>query len=299
MGERGERLYKGVVEKGLARRMWQLFETYHAVVYFAPEKKAEYGAAGLKGGWMGYFAGRAAPLGAASAELVTALFYNFHPRMVRRAIPDAWSFSTPERVLEARSRIVDAALRRLLGDAAASPALSEAASACLDAAAGCEVVGRPLFAANAALDPPDEPHLRLWHAATMLREHRGDGHVAALVAAGLDGCEAHLTLVATTDVPAAELQPNRGWSDEEWSAARTRLVERGILTPGGGATEKGARLRQWVEDVTDDLALAPWRVLGGAAAERAEALLREPARRVVGGGGVPFPNPMGLPAPPV
>ncbi|MDQ3951515.1 MAG: hypothetical protein M3279_00930, partial [Actinomycetota bacterium] len=242
------------MEPALARRLWRLFETYHAVVYFAPEKKAAYAAAGLKGGWMGYFAGRAAPLGPAPAELVTALFYNFHPRMVRRALPDAWSFSTPERVLAARLEIVDAALRRLLDDAVAGAAVEDAAAACLDAASRCDVAGRPLFAANAALDPPDEPHLRLWHAATMLREHRGDGHVAALTAAGLDGCEAHLTLVATGDVPASELQPNRGWSDEEWADARARLVERGILAADGSATERGARLRQWVEDVTDDLA---------------------------------------------
>lgn len=285
------------MEPAFARRLWQLLETYHAVVYFAPEKKAAYDAAGLRGGWMGYFAGRAAPLGPAPAEVVTALFYNFHPRMVRRSLPDAWSFSTPARVLEARLSIVDAALRRLLGDAASGTAVAEAAAACLDAASRCASAGRPLFAANAALDPPEEPHLRLWHAATMLREHRGDGHVAALVAAGLDGCEAHLTLVATGVVPAAELQPNRGWSDEEWADARIRLVARGILTNGGILTDEGARLRRWVEDVTDELALAPWRAVGAAHAQRIARLLEGPARRVVAGGGVPFPNPMGLPAP--
>ncbi|MDQ4124913.1 MAG: hypothetical protein M3134_04835, partial [Actinomycetota bacterium] len=107
------------MDRSFARRAWQQLETLHAVVYFAPEKKAAYEAAGLKGGWMGYFAGRAAPLGAVSAEVVTAVFYNFHPAMVRRAIPDAWALSSPDRVLEARMRTVDAALRRLLGDAGA------------------------------------------------------------------------------------------------------------------------------------------------------------------------------------
>ena len=285
------------MDPSFARRMWQWFETCHAVVYFAPEKKPAYDAAGLRGGWMGYFAGRAAPLGPASAELVTALFYNFHPRMVRRSIPDAWSFSTPERVLEARLQIVDGALRRLWAPHRSE--LGEAADIASDAAGACELEGRPLFAANAALTPPDEPHLRLWHAATMLREHRGDGHVAALVTAGLDGCEAHLTLVGTGAVPASELQPNRGWSDDEWAAARGRLVERGVLDESGHLTSEGAELRRWVEDCTDQLALAPWRAVGEDRARRLSSLLEGPARAVVEGGGVPFPNPMGLPGPDV
>ena len=282
------------MDRTLARRLWQRLETYHAVVYFAPEKKAAYDAAGLKGGWMGYFAARAAPLGPVSGDVVAALFYNFHPRMVRRAIPDAWSFSSPERVLEARTEVVDSALRRLLDD---TGAVAGAADAALDAAERCDVAGRPMFAANAALESPPDPHLRLWHAATMLREHRGDGHVAALVAAGLDGCEAHLTLVATGTVPATVLQPNRGWSDEEWAAGRDRLIARGLLDEDGASTAGGAELRRWVEDVTDDLALAPWRAAGETAAHRLLSLLEEPVRRIVEGGGVPFPNPMGLPAP--
>ncbi|HEV2755148.1 MAG TPA: hypothetical protein VG318_05155 [Actinomycetota bacterium] len=276
-----------------ARRMWRRLETFHAVVYFAPEKRAAYDAAGLKGGWMGYFAGRAAPLGPVSAEVVTAVFYNFHPRMVERSIPDAWRFSTPERVLDARLQVVDGALRRLLGDAA----VGEAADLARAAAEHCDLAGRPLFAANASLEWPAEPHLRLWHAATMLREHRGDGHVAALAAAGLDGCEAHLTLAATGAVPESELQPNRGWSDDEWAAARVRLRERGVVGDDGGLTREGADLRRRVEDLTDDLAAAPWRLLGADATERLYTLLEEPVRLVLEGGSVPFPNPMGLPDP--
>lgn len=281
------------MERSFARRAWQLVETVHAVVYFAPEKRAAYDAAGLKGGWMGYFAGRAAPLGAVPAEVVTAVFYNFHPAMVRRSIPDAWKFSSPERVLEARREIVDGALRRLVGEGS----VTEAAELCLAAAAACDLPGRPLFAANAALTVPDEPHLRLWHAATMLREHRGDGHVAALVAAGLDGCEAHLTLVGTGALPDAELQPHRGWSDDEWAAARARLSERGLLDAEGVLTREGAELRRWVEDRTDDAALRPWSYLGEEKATRLLGLLERPAALVVEGGGVPFPNPMGLPRP--
>lgn len=291
-----EERYKAVMDPSFARRAWQRLETLHAVVYFAPEKKAAYDAAGLKGGWMGYFAGRAAPLGAVSAEVVTAVFYNFHPAMVRRSIPDAWTFSSPERVLEARLEVVDGALRRLLGDVE-DRTLAGAAALCAEAAERCDLPGRPLFAANAALDAPPEPHLRLWHGATMLREHRGDGHVAALVAAGLDGCEAHLSLAGTGTVPASELQPYRGWSDDEWSAARERLAERGLLDAEGMLTREGAELRRWVEDRTDDAALGPWRSLGEATGERLLAWLEGPVRRVIEGGGVPFPNPMGLPRP--
>ncbi|HYP24398.1 MAG TPA: hypothetical protein VEV43_12560 [Actinomycetota bacterium] len=283
------------MDRRFARRAWQHLETLHAVVYFAPEKKAAYDAAGLKGGWMGYFAGRAAPLGPVSAEVVTAVFYNFHPAMVRRAIPDAWAFSSPERVLEARLEIVDAALRRLLG--ADLGALGDAAELCLDAASRCDAAGRPLLAANAALPAPDEPHLRLWHAATMLREHRGDGHVAALVTAGLDGCEAHLTLAGTGALAEADLRPHRGWPDEDWEAARARLVERGLLDESGTLTRSGAELRAWIEDRTDDAALGPWRSLGDGASERLLMLLERPVERVLAGGGVPFPNPMGLPRP--
>jgi hypothetical protein len=283
------------VQSNLARRLWLRLEAYHAVVYFAPEKKPAYDDAGLKGGWMGYFAARAAPLGAPSAELVTALFYNFHLRMVRRSIPDAWTFSTPERVLEARRRVVDGALRRLLGDGVASEALARAAAICTEAAESCDPAGRPMFAANAALDPPGEPHLRLWHAVTMVREHRGDGHVAALVSGGLDGCEAHVALAATGEVPRSELQPNRGWSDDDWADAQDRLRRRGLVDENGLLTREGRELRDWVEDRTDELAVAPWRSIGAEKSERLLTLLEGPVRLVLDGGGVPFPNPMGLP----
>jgi hypothetical protein len=285
------------MERSTSRRMWKRLEAYHAVVYFAPESKAAYEAAGLRGGWMGYFAGRAAPLGQVPAEVVTALFYNFAPAMVRRALPDAWSFSTPERVLAARLRFVHEALRRLLGDRALTPALAEAARIASAAAERCQPAGRPLFAANAAQPWPEDPHLRLWHAATMLREHRGDGHVAALVAAGLDGCEAHLTMVGTGAVPADALRPYRGWSDEEWTDAGSRLRDRGILHPDGTLTAAGAELRRWVEERTDDLALSPWQSLGEAETSRLYELMEEPVELVLGGGDVPFPNPMGLPDP--
>jgi hypothetical protein len=280
-----------------ARTAWRVLEPYHAMIYFAPEARAAYAAAGLKGFWMGYFASRAAPLGSVPAAVVTAMFFNFHPSMVARAIPDAWRFSSPERVLQARFQAADAALRRLLGPQLASDEIAEAAELAKEAVGGCSVAGRPLFAAYSALPWPTEPHLVLWHAATLLREFRGDGHVVALLAEGLDGCEAHLTLVGTGTVPREAIQPHRGWSDEEWEAARQRLQQRDLLDESGLLTPAGIALRQAVEDRTDLLALPPWQHLGREQSARLVSLVRPLSISIVDQGGIPMPNPMGVPRP--
>lgn len=278
----------------LARRLWRALEPYHAQIYFAPEAREAYTAAGLKGYWMGYFASRAAALGPVSANVVAAVFYNFHPRMVGRAIPDAWRFSSPEAVLAARYGAADAALHRLLGDAYSSPEVAEAAALARKAVEGCDVAGRPLFAAHLSLPWPDAPHIVLWHAATLLREYRGDGHVAALLAGGLDGCEAHVSLVGTGTVPREAVQPHRGWSDEEWEAAAARLRERGWLDDAGMLTERGAAVRLAVEQRTNGLAGPPWQYLGEVGCERLHALAAALSDEIVRNGGIPIPNPMGL-----
>jgi hypothetical protein len=281
-------------EMHLARKMWKALEPYHAMLYFAPEAREAYAAAGLKGYWMGYFGSRAAALGPVSANIVAATFYNFHPRMVARAIPDAWRLASPEQILATRYASADAALRRLLGDQIASPEVAEAAQLARTAAEGCEVAGRPLFAAHAALPWPEQPHLALWHAATLLREYRGDGHVASLMAEGVDGCEAHVTLVGTGAVPREAIQPHRGWSDDEWGAAEARLRGRGWLNDAGMLTEVGRAGRQAIEDRTDRLAERPWQTLGDAGCARLHALVWPLSDAVVRAGGMPLPNPLGL-----
>ena len=280
-----------------ARRMWPAFETYHAHIYFVPEAAEAYRRLGLKGGWMGYFASRSAPLGAASPELVTAVFFNFHPAMVARALPDAWGLASPEDVIAARLQTADVALRRLIPDHVGSPAEAEAAALAREAVEVPGLAGRPLFAALRSLPWPDEPHLVLWHACTLLREHRGDGHVASLTAAGLDGCEAHVTVTATGAVPRSTLQDNRKWSDEEWSAAEERLRSRGWLDAAGNLTDAGRAGRAGVEARTDELAEDPWRALGSERTERLLGLLTPMARAINAAGGVPVPNPVGVPAP--
>lgn len=284
------------VEPAEARRLWMLFEPVHAVVYFAPEAGAMFKSIGLRGFWMGYFASRSAPMGLVPPAVVVATFYGFHPRVVERALPDAWTRTSADTVLHTREEIADAALRRLLGDWVDSDAATEAAELARRAAERCDVAGRPLFAAHASLPWPSSPHLALWHAATRLREHRGDGHVASLVAAGLDGCEAQVSVAALGDVPAETLRTTRGWTEAEWADAENRLTHRDLLERPGVLTAEGRAQRSDLEATTDALALGPWQALGAEAAERLAALLAAPVGRINAAGGVPYPNPIALPA---
>ncbi len=283
-----------LLEPEMARRLWWRFEPIHASIYFSFEAREEFDAAGLKGGWMGYFASRSAPMGAVGPEVVTATFYNFHPKMVQRAIPDAWSFSTPERVVEARFTAADRILGRLLADV--EPVrISRAAELMEQASGACTPEGRPLYAATASVRPADKPHLLLWHAATCLREYRGDGHVALLLQNSIDGCEAHVLMAAEGKVDPAMQRANRGWSEEEWDAAAARLHERGLIDDETTSlTEEGRRLRNEIEDGTDRLALVPFESIGADGCDELISLL-EPLADSVAGGGLPFPNPMGLP----
>ena len=282
---------------GTARRMWRALETLHMTVYFAPEPRDAFRRAGLRGGWMGYFASRSAAMGPVPAEVVVATFYNFHPRMVHRAIPDAWGFATPAEVLAARHQGADAALRRLLGGWADGPEVAEGAALARQAMEGRDPAGRPLFAAHATLAWPEPPHLALWHAATLYREFRGDGHVACLLAADIGGCQAHVLAAGAGQLPGAFLREYRGWSEEEWAAAAARLRARGLVAGDGRLTEAGRAARAAIEDRTDDLAMDPWRHLGEQGSARLLDLLGRPTRLIVQGRGVPFPNPVGLPEP--
>jgi hypothetical protein len=277
---------------GAARRMWTLFEPVHVVTYFTAEARAGFEDAGLRGFWRGYFAGRAAPLGRAGPVVATGSFYTFAPPMVARALPAVWDLITPDDALAARSAGAVAALRRLLGERAAG--LTVLADRLLRATDGLDCAGRVLAAANAALPVPAEPAARVWHAATLLREHRGDGHSAALLAADIDGCEA-LVLRAGVDLSREVLQPVRGWSDEQWDQAAARLAGRGWLGEDGRVTPQGAAARQAVEDATDWAAARPWARLGPAATGELAGLLAPVARACAAE--LPFPNPVGVPAP--
>ncbi|CAM3659894.1 hypothetical protein KIPE111705_19430 [Kibdelosporangium persicum] len=249
--------------------MWLLCETYHDVTYFTPESRAATDALGCKGGWMGYFGMRAAPLGAVAPEMVISAFYNFHPRMVRRAIPYAWQVASPEQYLVTRLTGVDRALQRMIGDRD----LTEAAELAQEAARNAPTAGRPLAAANAIIEPPAEPRLKLWQATTVLRESRGDGHIAVLVAASLDPAETLVLFAADHDVDPAYMRQARGWSEAEWAAAAARLEDRGLLD-GSSITQAGRDLRTDIERRTDEAAEAPWQALGEARTRRLAELMR-------------------------
>jgi len=270
--------------------MWTLFEPVHDVTYFAAESRAAFEAAGLRGFWRGYFAGRSAPLGRVAAAPVTASFYTFAPAMVGRALPSVWDMASPEEALLARQAGAVAALKRMLADRldAVRPAADKLAAAL----AGLECSGRVLAGANAALPVPDEPVARLWHAATVLREHRGDGHFAALLAADVDGCEA-IVLRAGIDLPRETLQPIRGWTDEQWDAAAGRLTNRGLLGDDGKATVAGVALHDAVEHATDVTAARPWHD-EDFAADVADAL--RPIALACSAE-LPALNPVGVPSP--
>lgn len=259
-----------------ARAMWEVVERVHsAPVYLAPEPRAAAVEAGCKGFWMGYFATRAAPMGPVVPEVAESVFFYFAPRRVRRALPDAWARCTPEALLEARYRGVDAALRRLLGDEVlASAEVAEAADLARGAALAGVAMGKPLYAGWAALDWPEPAHLRLWHASTLLREHRSGAHLVALAAAGLDGCEAVVSHVAVDGAPRDWVQGEAAWAPDEQAAAEARLRARGWLDEQGRATAAGWAGRAEVERLTDALDEAPWAALGEGGSARLAELLR-------------------------
>ncbi len=282
-----------------ARAVWQYGEPVHAIIYYAPERQAATDALGLKGGWMSYFGCRAAPLGAATAPVVSALFYNFHPQMVARAIPDAWSYASPSAILDARRSAMDGAMRRVLGDEViSSPSVARAAELIAVAVGGCNMAGRPMGAANQAVLAPDAPHVRLWQALTAMREHRGDGHVDRLVDAGVSPCEALVLQAATGRSPEDGLRSHRGWSADEWSAAAAALAARGLVDDKLRITSSGAELRQAIEDGTDRLAAPIVTAIGDDGADELVSLLRPLATAVMAAGAVPAHNNMGVPWPP-
>jgi hypothetical protein len=285
------------MEPAVARRLWTLYEPIHAVTYFAPEVTAAWEAAGVRGFWRGYFAGRAAPLGAVPAEVVTATFFGFAPEMVARAIPSVWSLITPEDALRVRVEGAVAALDAALGPV--TPDEAEIAGHLWRGVDAATEEGRPLSAANVAVPRPTEDDTRaaVWHAATLLREHRGDGHVAACVAADLTGLEANVLAVAAGPLTAERLQQVRGWTPVAWAEATAALADRGLVSADGALTAAGTALRVAIEEATDRAALRPWARLGPDAAARLAELLAPIVARLLATEVIPDPNPIGVPRP--
>lgn len=285
------------MDQGLSRVIWHHLESINAVTYFSPECREAPARLGLKGFWMGYFACRAAPMGPATAAVVEATFFNFHPTRVHRAVPEAWNRANPADILEARAFSAAAALRRILSSSGAEQLATEvlpALDSVIDRAVGA---GRPLFAANREVGKLDDPVAALWQAATTLREHRGDGHVALLTTAGLDGCEVHVLFAACEDIAPALFQESRGWSSEEWDTAVRHLQAQDVLAGDGRPTSRGQQMRDRIERRTDELAASIYEPLDDETIHQVIAALAPAAQRMTSAGDIVFPNPMGLPPP--
>jgi hypothetical protein len=279
-------------EPGLARRFFHRFEPVHAVTYFAPEARAALGGLGYRGFWMGYFAARSAPLGMAPPQLVTAIFYNFAPARVAKALPTAWEIAGPEAALRVRQDSAVAALRRYGVDVDENARV--AAELAGKAARSAPLDGRPLFAANLALPWPDNPLAALWHAATLLREQRGDAHVAVLTAAGVSGRESNVLHAAAARVPRDYMARARDYDDAEWAHLEQGLAARGLLKDDGSLAAAGRELKDRIESRTDTLALSALDALSDDEVEALFGALTPITRAVVAGGDVPDVTPMNV-----
>lgn len=273
-----------------------MLEPVHDVVYFSPEPLAAARELGLRGFWMAYFAYRAAPLGVPGPHPVAAVCHGFHPDRVRRALPDAWDCADPAAVLEARGRSCADALRRTWAAApdVADDRVAQAADLAWEAAQAADVPGRALAAANRALERPTDPVQALWQAATTLREHRGDGHVAVLVSRGIPPLHAHILKVAAGESAAEMLRESRGFSEAEWGVAVEELRATGLVDRAGALTAAGTEQREALEAATDRLATRPWAALGEGPTTRLQDLLAPLAEAVRDSGDLPPLNPVGL-----
>ena len=278
-------------EPRLARRFFDRFEAVHAVTYFSPESRAAFDGLGYRGFWMGYFAGRSAPLGIVPAEVVSAMFYNFAPGRVAKALPSAWEVAPPGSALRAREDSAVATLRRY---GLTDDGVRTAADLAAKAARHAPLDGRPLFAANAALPWPTEALAQVWHATTLLREQRGDAHVAVLASSGLSGRESNVLHAAAGRVPAEMIMRSRDYDEDQWRVYQNQLAQRGLLDADGALTDAGHALKQHIEDTTDALSLSALAALDDAEVEELFRALTPIARAVVAAGDVPAATPMGL-----
>lgn len=282
----------------VSRVMWRLYEPIHSVVYFHPNATASYSEAGLKGGWMSYFASRSAALGTPSAEVVQAAFYHFAPAMVKRAIPDAWSLASPREILKVRHEIAVDAIQNGVEGLVSKTQFDRIASRLYDIAITLPISGRVLYAAHLTVNWGDSAAARLFGAATLLREHRGDTHNAALAAHGIDGVQSHLLQIAAGAVTHDLIFPTRGWSVETWNEGFEKLLSAGILstysTPRQPIlTDLGRDIKNQIESQTDSNS-NPWFSLEGSRLANIRTDLKEISAAVRSYVGFPANNPIGV-----
>ncbi len=275
-------------------KFWRSVEVLHDVVYFAPGTKERYESLGLKGYWMGYFASRSAAMGTPSPELVIATFHGFAPGMVRRALPDAWALASRDDILKARLDLArDSLAPATEADGTDTARVAKELEAIV---AGLNFAGKPLAAAHASLDKPADDTGLLWWAASVIREFRGDCHIAVLTAAGLDGVAAN-TLAVAAGLTVVEQRKMRGWTEDEWATGYAELAARGWTDADGTITASGAAARQQIEDATDRVCAAGMDKEATGRAITVEDGVRALARAVLKTGAIAFPNPTAAKAP--
>ena len=265
----------------MARRMFELVEPIGVIPYSSDEPNEAMFALGFTDFWDTYFAGRAAPLGRVPAEVVDALFYNFAPGEVARHIPKVWSTTTPEDAIAARRLGCANALRSILGDAVDTPAFARATDLLLKAASSAPVEGRPMYAALRSLPVPDDVVARMFHAASLLREHRGDGHIAALMTAGIGRLEAHVLLALDMDLPAEKFGRIHHLPAAQIAAVIAGMRARALIGDDGWLTERGRAVKHRIEALTDDLAARPYEILSAEELEELQSLLDPWAKRLL------------------
>ncbi len=273
---------RGVTSPAL--RLRRAIETFHAACYFAPEVIQPYRDAGLHP-WNAYFAQRSAPLGAVNAAAVIATFSNFNPRLVERSIPSVREHISPTRATELRLEGTVAAIRRLVPELPDNTTLTELGDVVAGTHPKLEYAGRPLAAAHAAIEPPSEPLAHLWWAVTVLREFRGDGHVAVLVTEDVGPIEALITSSGYGDGTVEFYQKNRAWSLEEWETAVERCQSKGWIDHEGALTEAGRALRDRIETSTDQTVAPVVDALGGEL-DRVIDAIKPNSREIYLNGGV-------------
>lgn len=268
-----------------ARALARALGIIHNISYYTAETKA-FAQLGLPEFWRAYVAYRVAPLGAIGPAAGVAALYNFAPKMVAEALPSAWQAVSPADAIALRDQCIDRALNHALAGFAAPDLVAETADLAQAGIVGTDPAGKVLFGAHLDLPWPDDDVMRLWHACTLWREHRGDCHNAALVAAEIDGVEAHVLLAARGVGSADVIEKIRGWTAAEWQAATARLANRGLVTSDGAYTEAGRQLRSDIETHTDDLCREPRERLGPEGCKRLTELADSIAAHLVAEGAV-------------
>ena len=245
----GTRVPEWVASADPARRLRYALEPLATHAVWAQEPYDAFAEHGLDV-MAGYVYGRGAVLGDVGSALVAAAFAVFPVELIDQLWTEAVAKCSRTEVLRLREQGTVTSLRKVLGDVAGEQEVDQVAAILLHAVDSADGTGRPLFAALRSAARPDDPYGRLWRAAELIREHRGDCHVAASVAAGLEPCEMNILTELWVGYSLGEYSNTRGWSSEATEAAIARLTVAGLIA-NWELTDDGRDFRTTIERRTD------------------------------------------------